>query len=849
MPPIPPTAFPTELTRPPRRVVVIGNGMVGHRFVESLTPGAFAVTVISEEPRLAYDRVHLSAHFDEPRPDLALATEAGYAERGVNVVYGRAESVDRAAKTVTVRGQTATTLEYDALVFASGSFPFVPPVPGRDAPGCFVYRTIEDLEAIRAEALKSKVGVVIGGGLLGLEAAGALRKLGLETHVVEFAPQLMPAQLDEGGGAVLRGIIEDMGIGVHTAKATSEITVMGGQVTGLAFSDGSHLAADLVVFSAGIRPRDDLARACGLEVGERGGIQIDDGCATSDPDVYAVGECALHNGRIYGLVAPGYQMARVLAARLSGESVTFTGADLSTKLKLLGVEVASFGDAKGSTPGSRALSLTDNVRGTYKKLTLSEDGKTVLGGLLVGDSSAYGELLDLTLSRTPLTVPPETLIVPPLPGAAAPAVSNALVCSCEGVRANTLLEAVQGGVCDVAGLKKCTLAGTGCGGCVPQLHDLLGAELTRLGKAVDKSLCEHFAHSRQELFDLIRVREHQTWDEVLAAHGTGHGCEVCKPAVGSILASLYNEYILKPAHAPLQDTNDAYLANIQKNGTYSVMPRVAGGEITPDKLIVLGEVARKYDLYCKITGGQRIDLLGARLEQLPAIWRELVEAGFESGHAYGKSLRTVKSCVGDSWCRYGVQDSTSLAIQLELRYRGLRSPHKLKGGVSGCTRECAEARGKDFGVIATEQGWNLYVSGNGGVSPKHAVLLAENLDTATLIRYLDRFLMYYVRTAGRLERTSTWLEKLPGGLDYLRGVIIDDALGLCAELEAAMQRHIGTYQDEWATTLADPDKLARFRTFVNADAPDPDIVFVEEREQRRPAYEHELPLLAMAGTD
>ena len=844
---------PSVFASSSRRIVVIGNGMVGHRFVESLfasetDTSGLHVSVISEEPRLAYDRVHLSAHFDEARPDLSLATEAGYAELGVNVVYGRAEAVDRAAKTVTVRGQTETTLEYDALVFASGSFPFVPPVPGKDAPGCFVYRTIEDLEAIRAEALKSKVGVVIGGGLLGLEAAGALRKLGLTTHVVEFAPQLMPAQLDEGGGAVLRGIIEDMGIGVHTAKATSEITVEGGQVTGLAFSDGTRLDADMVVFSAGIRPRDDLARTCGLKVGERGGIVIDDGCQTSDPDVYAVGECALHNGRIYGLVAPGYQMARVLAARFSGQDSTFTGADLSTKLKLLGVEVASFGDAKGTTPGARALSLTDNVRGTYKKLTLSEDGKTVLGGLLVGDSSAYGDLLDLTLSATPLTVPPESLIVPPLPGVAA-APANALICSCEGVRANTLIEAVQGGVCDVAGLKKCTLAGTGCGGCVPQLHDLLGAEMARLGKAVDKSLCEHFAHSRQELFDLIRVREHHTWDAVLAAHGTGHGCEICKPAVGSILASLYNEYILKPAHAPLQDTNDAYLANIQKNGTYSVMPRVAGGEITPDKLIVLGEVAKKYELYCKITGGQRIDLLGARLEQLPAIWRELVEAGFESGHAYGKSLRTVKSCVGDTWCRYGVQDSTSLAIQLELRYRGLRSPHKLKGGVSGCTRECAEARGKDFGVIATEQGWNLYVSGNGGVTPKHAVLLAEGLDTETLIRYLDRFLMYYVRTAGRLERTSAWLEKLPGGLDYLREVIIDDSLGLCAELEAAMQRHIGTYQDEWATTLADPDKLARFRTFVNADSPDPDIVFVEEREQRRPAYEHELPLLAMAGTD
>jgi nitrite reductase (NADH) large subunit len=844
-----------DVSPPARQIVVIGNGMVGHRFVDTLrgllSAETASISVICEESRLAYDRVHLSAHFDDPRPDLALATEDGYKDSGVEVVYGRAEAVDREARTVTVsRNGLDTVLPYDELVFASGSFPFVPPVPGKDAAGAFVYRTIEDLEAIKDYALKSKTGVVIGGGLLGLEAAGALRKLGLITHVVEFAPQLMPAQLDAGGGAVLRDIIEAMGIGVHTAKSTSQIvTDDAGRVTGLAFSDGSELRADMVVFSAGIRPRDDLARASGLSIGERGGIVIDDGCVTSDPNVYAIGECALHDGKIYGLVAPGYSMAKVLARRLAGEEVSFTGADLSTKLKLLGVDVASFGDAKGTTPNARAVSLTDNVRGTYKKLTISDDGTRVLGGLLVGDSSAYNDLLDMTMSGTVLTVPPETLIVPALPGAPVAASANALICSCENVRSEVLVQAVHGGVCDVAGLKSCTGAGTGCGGCVPALHDLLGREMASMGLAVDKSLCEHFRFSRQELFDLVRVHGHTTWEAVLDGHGSGHGCEICKPAVGSILASLYNEYILKSEHAPLQDTNDAYLANIQKNGTYSVIPRVPGGEITPDRLMALGAVAKKYELYCKITGGQRIDLLGARLEQLPAIWSELAEAGFESGHAYGKALRTIKSCVGDTWCRYGVQDSTSLAIQLELRYRGLRSPHKLKSGVSGCTRECAEARSKDFGIIATEKGWNLYVSGNGGVTPKHAVLLASDLDTATLVKYVDRFLMYYIRTANRLERTSAWLEKLPGGLDYLREVIIDDKLGLCAELDAAMERHVGTYQDEWATTLQDPEKLSRFRTFINADSPDPDIVFVEDRDQRRPAYEHELPQLMMAGTD
>ncbi|SMB94414.1 nitrite reductase large subunit NirB [Deinococcus hopiensis] len=853
-----PELVPTSLPH----IVIVGSGMVGHRLVENLRAGADAtalrLTVISEESRLAYDRVHLSSHFDDPAPDLSLARPESYAGQGVNVVFGRASAVDREARTVTVGEQH---LAYDALVLATGSFPFVPPIEGRDAAGCFVYRTLEDLEAIRAAAGTARSGVVIGGGLLGLEAAGALRKLGLDTHVVEFAPHLMPAQLDAEGGAALARVIGEMGIGVHTGKATSQVmTDTVGRVTGLAYADGGTLETDMVVFSAGIRPRDDLARACGLTVGERGGVAVDDSCLTSDPHIYAVGECALHHGRVYGLVAPGYAMAKVAAAHLLADvalggnrGARFSGADLSTKLKLLGVEVGSFGDAKGTTPGARTVSLSDNVRGTYSKLVLSPDGTKVLGGLLVGDTSRYSDLLDLAMSGTPLNVPPETLIVPPLPGGAAlPTSTNALICSCENVRTDAVCSAIGAGARDVASLKKCTGAGTGCGGCVPSLHGLLQSELRRLGETVTNHLCEHFAYSRQELFGIVRVKDLRTWAEVLEEHGKGHGCEVCKPAVASILASLHNEHVLKPEHAPMQDTNDAYLANIQKNGTYSVVPRVPGGEITAEGLIAIGSVARKFGLYCKITGGQRIDLLGAQRDDLPAIWADLIAAGFESGHAYGKSLRTVKSCVGSTWCRYGVQDSTGLAVRLELRYRGLRSPHKLKSGVSGCTRECAEARGKDFGIIATEKGWNLYVGGNGGVTPKHAVLLAADLDEQTLIRTIDRFLMFYIRTADRLQRTSTWLENLDGGVDYLRSVILDDALGLCADLDAAMERHVGTYFDEWAAALADGANLPRFRTFINSDARDSAIEWVNERGQIRPA---DLPgldglsPLPMAGGD
>ncbi len=338
----------------------------------------------------------------------------------------------------------------------------------------------------------------------------------------------------------------------------------------------------------------------------------------------------------------------------------------------------------------------------------------------------------------------------------------------------------------------------------------------------------------------MAVHGYQRFDDIVEAHGRGRGCDVCKPAIASILASQWNAHVLGPDTGALQDTNDAYLANIQRNGTYSVVPRIPGGEITPEKLIVIGEVAKDFGLYTKITGGQRIDLFGARMEQLPDIWRRLVDAGFESGHAYGKALRTVKSCVGSTWCRYGVQDSVGLAIELELRYRGLRSPHKLKGGVSGCARECAEARAKDFGVIATEKGWNLYVGGNGGANPAHAQLLAGDLDTETLVSYLDRFLMYYVRTADRLQRTAAWIDALDGGLDRVREVVVEDSLGLGGELEAAMAKHVGSYADEWQATLQDPEKLARFVSFVNApDTPDPNISFSEERGQIKPADSQE----------
>ena len=859
-----------------QRIVVVGHGMVGHRFAQAAVERGLTethdVVIFGEEPRAAYDRVALTSWFGHDADGngaeaLSLLPGGEYDDPRVRLVLDSVVTeINRAARTVTVVSPPSavgdlladpgavSVHEYDVLVLATGAAPFVPPVEGRGQEGCFVYRTIEDLEAIRSASAKATRGAVIGGGLLGLEAANALVQLGLETHVVEMAPRLMPVQLDGAAGSTLVRHVERLGVTVHTGVVTEAVLGEHGEdggprVTGLRVREAGTeegaptrvVGAEVVVFSAGIRPRDALARECDLEVAPRGGVLVDEQCRSADPSIFAIGECAAPGGTMYGLVAPGYAMAEVVVDALLGGPGAFTGADMSTKLKLLGVDVASFGDAFATADGALELTYSDAVAGVYKKLVVAEsdtgDGSfRLLGGILVGDASAYGVLRPLVKSGLALPDNPEQLILPAGGGMQLGMPDDAQVCSCNDVTKADILHAVAEEGCEtVADVKQCTRAGSTCGSCVATVKNIIEDHFASVGKVVDKGLCEHFRLTRQELFDVVAVHGYRRFDDIVEAHGTGRGCDVCKPAIASILASQTSTHILETATAGLQDTNDAYLANLQRNGTYSVVPRIPGGEVTPEKLIVIGEVARDYGLYTKITGGQRIDLFGARMEQLPQIWRRLVDAGFESGHAYGKSLRTVKSCVGSTWCRYGVQDSVGLAIALELRYRGLRSPHKLKGGVSGCARECAEARGKDFGVIATEKGWNLYVGGNGGATPAHARLLAGDLDTATLVSYLDRFLMYYVRTADRLQRTSTWIDQLDGGLERVREVVVEDSLGLGAELEAEMARHVGGYEDEWRATLEDPSKLERFVSFVNApDTPDPTIEFTTARDQIQP---------------
>ncbi|MEP6613882.1 MAG: nitrite reductase large subunit NirB [Mucilaginibacter sp.] len=819
-------------------IIVVGNGMVGYKFCEKLVSktSAFNIIVFGEEPRRAYDRVHLSEYFaGKSADDLSMSSASWYADHDIQLhLDDPIQEINRTNKTI--HSLKGVVLGYDYLVLATGSSAFVPDIPGIEKEGVFVYRTIEDLELIKAYAVNAKNGAVMGGGLLGLEAAKALIDLGIQkTHVIEFAPRLMPRQIDAAGSAMLQSKLTGLGLSIHLNKSTACIAG-DHKVEALQFNDDTLLAIDMLVISAGIRPRDELAKLAGLQVGTRGGIMVNERMQTSDDTIFAIGECALYDNMIYGLVAPGYEMAEVVVAQLMGADKAFHSFDMSTKLKLIGVDVASFGDAFTAEPACRTIVFEDTHKGIYKRINISNDGKLLLGGILIGDADAYNMLLQTVNNKIVLPPDPEDMILGLRGGEQSEGAGvmslpdDALICSCEAVSKGTICGVVNDGATSLDTIKKCTKAGTGCGGCMPMVKDLLSGTMKANGQYIKNVVCEHFDYSRQELYDLVKINKLKNYDLVLDHFGKGDGCETCKPLVASILSSLWNDLIVK--QDTIQDSNDRYLANIQKGGTYSVVPRIPGGEITPEKLIAIGQVAQKYGLYTKITGGQRIDLFGAHVSDLPLIWEELIDAGFESGHAYGKALRTVKSCVGSTWCRFGLHDSVSFAIEIEERYKGLRSPHKLKGGVSGCIRECAEAQSKDFGIIATEKGWNLYICGNGGSKPQHAQLLAADIDSKTLIKYLDRFLMFYIKTADPLTRTATWLNKMEGGMSYLKNVVINDSLGIVEQLEEEMQLLVDSFHCEWKEVVNNPALRSRFTHFVNAPGEkDPTVKFEGMREQ------------------
>ncbi|WVQ96928.1 nitrite reductase [NAD(P)H], large subunit [Kwoniella sp. CBS 9459] len=869
------------------QVMVVGLGMVGIAFIEKMltmdVKGKYFIRTCGEEPTVAYNRVGLTEYFQHRNiEDLYLNDVGWYAEQNPEHfafhIGEQVVSVDSAAKIVhTSKGNN---FEYDILVLATGSAAGLPPYMTQERlksiKGAFVYRSIADLENIIKYAEKPGItrASVVGGGLLGLEAAKAVYDMQIpEVSILIRQDYPLNRQLDASAGELVLKKIEGMGVQVRTRcepQAVKTRSTLEGEVFEGFEVGGELLQSDLTIFAIGITPRDDLARCSGIEVDPRGGIKVGDDLQTSAPGVYAIGECASWKGNMADILAFNLTQTEGTAAHVPR---SMNPPDLSTRLKLMGVDVASFGDffadvraaqkapSDSTTDGEVAISqakpsrhrknivsdgpvqcLTyhDPFSATYKKYIFTKDGQHLLGGMMIGDVGDFTKLVAITKKKKKLDVPPSAFIL----GAKKEGEDDggdldddATVCSCHNVTKGALVQCVKSGVTDFAAVKSKTKAGSGCGGCVPMVNNIFKAEMKKSGHTLSNNLCIHFKLSRQDLFQVVKIKKLRDFATIMTTLGIpgSIGCEVCKPAVASILSSLYNEHVMKPEHHHNQDTNDRFLANIQRNGTFSVVPRIPGGEISPEKLVAIGKIASEYGLYTKITGGQRIDMFGAAKQDLPLIWEKLHEAGLESGHAYGKSLRTVKSCVGTTWCRFGVGDSVGLAIDLENRYRGVRSPHKFKGGVSGCVRECAEAQSKDFGLIATDKGWNIFVGGNGGMKPRHAQLFAQDVPPTKVVRIIDRYLMYYIRTADRLVRTAPWLESLEGGIEKLRKVILEDSLGICADLDAEMDSLIGTYEDEWKRAVTDPDLRKQFRQFVNTEERRPAVEIIEERGQKRAA--------------
>ncbi|TID26846.1 nitrite reductase [Venturia nashicola] len=880
-----------------KRVVVVGLGMVGISFIEKLLKldvkrREYDIIVIGEEPHLAYNRVGLTSFFQHREVEnLYLNPKEWYTSMPEGSLSYHLNTmvteIDSENKTVKTSG--ANIVPYDILVLATGSDALLPRhTPGHDAKGVFVYRTIDDLQRLIefAKTKKGRTGAVVGGGLLGLEAAHAMMDLEEfgKVKLIERNRWVLSRQLDSDAGGMVVEQVKALGLDVMLSKRVGKIeTDEDNNVVGVIFEDGERMDCSCICFAIGIKARDELARKAGIKCADRGGgIVVKPNLETSKKDIYAIGECASWENQTFGLIAPGVEMADVLAFNLTQAKVhtprVFKRPDLSTKLKLLGVEVASFGDffadrdgpkelpirrgggqkegvvdakdrvktmTEGAPPPAvKALTYKDPFQQVYKKYLFTMDGKYLLGGMMIGDTKDFIKLVPMVKNQKVLDMPPSELIV----GAqksdeegADDLTDDTQICSCHNVTKGDVSKAVKDGTCKSIGdVKSCTKAGTGCGGCMPLVQTIFNKAMLSMGQEVKNHLCPHFEFSRADLFNIIYVKKLQSFADVMKESGKAPesvGCEVCKPTVGSIISSLFNKHIVDAPRRGLQETNDKFLANIQRDGTFSVVPRVSGGEITADKLIIIGQVAKKYGLYCKITGGQRIDMFGAQKKDLIDIWTELVAGGMESGHAYAKSLRTVKSCVGTTWCRYGVGDSVGMAIRLEERYKSIRAPHKIKGGVSGCVRECAEAQNKDFGLIATDKGFNIYVGGNGGAKPRHSEVLATDVPPDDVVPILDRYLSFYIRTADRLQRTARWIENLPGGIKYLREVILEDKLGICADLEQQMQDLVQTFFCEWTDVITNTERRKAFLQFANTDENmGPTIEKTKERDQQRPSY-------------
>ncbi|PLB43575.1 NAD(P)H-nitrite reductase [Aspergillus steynii IBT 23096] len=869
-----------------QKIVVVGLGMVAISFIEKIVKQDaerrnYDIVVIGEESHVAYNRVGLSSFFEHRKiEDLYLNPKEWYGsfkDRSFDY-HLNTRVTDIYPEHKTVRTSTGDTINYDILVLATGSDAVLPThTPGHDAKGIFVYRTISDLERLIefASMHKGETGVTVGGGLLGLEAAKAMTDLQDFGNVklIDRNKWVLARQLDGDAGTLVTRKIRELGLDVLHEKRVAKInTDDDNNVTGIVFEDGDEISCSCICFAIGVRPRDELGNAAGIQQAKRGGFVINESLQTSIPDIYAIGECASWENQTFGIIAPGIEMADVLSFNLTNSDKkpkSFKRPDLSTKLKLLGVDVASFGDFFADRdgpkflPGQRpptttglstaeegerdspvkALTYKDPFGGIYKKYLFTMDGKYLLGGMMIGDTKDYIKLNQMVKGQKQLEVPPSQFIL----GAQKDGDENAddldddtQICSCHNVSKGDVVSNVKNGTCKSIGeVKSCTKAGTGCGGCMPLVQSIFNKTMLDMGQEVSNNLCVHVPYSRADLYNIVAIKGLRTFGDIMKAVGKSPdslGCELCKPAIASILASLFNGHVMDKEYHELQDTNDRFLANIQRNGTFSVVPRVPGGEITADKLITIGQVAKKFNLYCKITGAQRIDMFGAKKQDLLDIWTELVNAGMESGHAYAKSLRTIKSCVGTTWCRFGIGDSVGMAIRLEERYKSIRAPHKLKGAVSGCVRECAEAQNKDFGLISTEKGYNIFVGGNGGAKPRHSELLAKDVPPEQVTQIIDRYLIFYIRTADKLQRTARWIENLPGGINYLREVVVDDKLGIGAEMEQQMEELVSSYFCEWTETIRNPKRRKFFQQFANTDETLETVEVVQERDQQRPTY-------------
>ncbi|PVX30609.1 nitrite reductase large subunit NirB [Sphingomonas pokkalii] len=794
-------------------LVVIGNGMAGCRAVEELLARdgtRFRVTIFGAEPQVNYNRIMLSPVLagEKTFEEIVINDHAWYARHGIELVAGDpVVAIDRAARTITAR--SGRTTGYDKLLIATGSDPFIIPVPGHDLPGVISFRDMADVEAMLAAAFDGGNAVVIGGGLLGLEAAHGLTLRGMKVTVLHLMPTLMERQLDEAAGWLLKSALEARGQTILTGADTAAI-LGDGKVEGVQLKDGRVIPAKLVVMAVGIRPSVKLAREAGLAVGR--GIQVDDHMVTSDANVLAVGECVEHDGQCYGLVAPLWDMCRSLADGLVARANPYRGSVTSTKLKVAGLDVFSAGDFSGGE-GCEDIVLRDSARGVYKRVVLKED--RIIGAVLFGDTGDGGWYFDLLKKGEDVAPIRDVLIYGQTfasgggladPKATVAALSDDTeICGCNGVSKGQVVATINGGACSLDAVRAGCKASASCGSCTGIVESLLALTLGEDGmQAGPKTMCKCTSYGHDEMRRAIVEQGMRAIPEVMQRlhWSTPDGCSSCRPALNYYLLCAWpGDYV---DDQQSRFVNERLHANIQKDGTYSVVPRMWGGVTTPQELRAIADVVEKYNApMVKVTGGQRLDIFGIRKEDLTAVWADLNAAGMVSGHAYAKALRTVKTCVGSEWCRFGTQDSTGLGIKLERGFWGSWMPHKFKMAVSGCPRNCAEATIKDFGVICVDSGYELHVGGNGGIHVRATDLLVKVTTEAEAMHYAAAFVQLYREEARYLERTAPWIERV--GLAYLKARVVEDEAGRDALAARFWHSQSFSQDDPWAERVAGAD--------------------------------------------